>query len=588
MSDSRRISTPGLTFHRPGSQVGCDVGCLSWLQTSLLQVFQEMSQAPVPLVAADCGTDSNVAVVVVVDPFSSGRYLVSELLKRGERLVAVQSSSSLPPFLSAALLPDREALRMGQTGRFMAIFDHIDDDGDLDYCGELRMPDDRKDAFDIEFVTNSAYATLKSIRDAGFHVRAVVAGSEPGVELAEQLQAALGFSERNSVRTSLLRRDKYSMQEALRKADLRAIKQKFVNSPEEVLNWMNEAGMMFPIILKPAMGAGTEGVCKCETLDDVTYAFVTECDSGKKNVCGVQNTGLIAQEFLKGPEYVVDSISCGKGQHAVLAICKYQKLPDLTYEYTKVIESTGKIQDSLRAYIVKVLDALGIYFGASHAEVIMTTDGPCLVEVGARMHGFLGPEVIQEATGFGIHQFLADLTMGGEAANRVSDLVRKDYRYKLVKHAYDGKLNNRPEWGLTGTIQEEIGAILPGIETEMALSSGSSVAQAELNFVNLYPSAIRHFHATVHKGDQLPITIDALTSPGVFVIVHESQEECEAAMLAVRKAERAILERAIKIQGKGTVLKQSPQRKQKRNLGPFRLRGDRISQLERAFSRYRY
>lgn len=559
MSDSRKIGT-----------AESQVGCLSWLKTSLLKervtgynkfgyhkfsinsarnlkVCQEISQAPVPLVAADCGTDSNVAVVVVVDPFSSGRYLVSELLKRGERLVAVQSSPSLPPFLSAALLPDREALRMGQSGRFMAIFDHIDDDGDLDNGAELRTPDERKDAFDIEFVTDSAYATLKSIRNAGFHVRAVVAGSEPGVELAEQLQAALGFSERNSVRTSLLRRDKYPMQEALRKVNLRAIKQKFANSPEEVFNWMNEAGLQFPIILKPAMGAGTEGVCKCGTFDDVTHAFV--CTSGKKNVCGVQNTGLIAQEFLQGPEYVVDSISCGKGQHAVLAICKYQKLPDLTYEYTKVIESTGKIQDSLRDYIVKVLDALGIHFGASHAEVIMTTDGPCLVEVGARMHGFLGPEVIQEATGFGIHEFLADLTMGGEAVNRVRDLVNKDYRYKLVKHAYDGKLNNRPEWRLTGTIQEEIGAILPGIEKEMALSGESSVAQAELNFVNLYPSAIRHFHATVHKGDQLPITIDALTSPGVFVVVHESEQECEAAMQAVRKAERAILERAIGIQG---------------------------------------
>merc|ERR1712224_840633 len=95
------------------------------------------------------------------------------------------------------------------------------------------------------------------------------------------------------------------------------------------------------------MGAGTEGVRKCDNAQDVVHAFAAECASGKLNVCGVQNSGLIAQEFLKGTEYVVDGISCGKGQHAVVAMFKYQKLPDLTYEYTTVIESSGKVQESL-------------------------------------------------------------------------------------------------------------------------------------------------------------------------------------------------------------------------------------------------
>ena len=38
-------------------------------------------------------------------------------------------------------------------------------------------------------------------------------------------------------------------------------------------------------------------------------------------------------------------------------------------------------------YVHKVLDALEILNGASHAEVILTNDGPCLVEVGSRCHG---------------------------------------------------------------------------------------------------------------------------------------------------------------------------------------------------------
>jgi len=488
-----------------------------------------------PLIDSSHSMDSHTPVVVVVDPFSSGKYLIAELLQRGERLVAVQSSQQLP-FFSAALKPDREALKRGESARFLAIFDHIDNEPSHDGESKLRLPEDTKDANDREFITNSARATFESIKKAGFDVRAVVAGSEPGVELAEQLQAAMGFAERNSVRTQMLRRDKYPMQEALRAANLRAIKQTFAKSPEEVFTWMKEADMEFPLILKPAMGAGTEGVRKCNNPEDVIRSFETECTSGKVNICGVQNAGLIAQEFLKGTEYVVDSISCGKGQHAVIAMFKYQKLPDLTYEYTKLIESSGELQDSLRTYIRKVLDAVGLYFGPSHAEVIVTKDGPCLVEVGARMHGASGPAVMHDATGLGIHEVLASMTIGGEAADQVRDLVQSDYRYKLIRHSYEGKLNNRPEWGLTGTIQHEIGT---------SISGGSSSAEAEVNFVNLYPSAIKSFHATVHLGAELEITTDLFTSPGVFLVVHESEEECEAAIQAVRKAERAMLAHAI-------------------------------------------
>merc|ERR1711862_1044181 len=38
-------------------------------------------------------------------------------------------------------------------------------------------------------------------------------------------------------------------------------------------------------------------------------------------------------------------------------------------------------------YTNKVLDALGMKNGASHGEVIMTSSGPCLVEMNCRAHG---------------------------------------------------------------------------------------------------------------------------------------------------------------------------------------------------------
>merc|ERR1719428_313956 len=95
-------------------------------------LYPSPQYAPVPVDAAKSHSNSNMAVVVVVDPFSSGRYLVAELLKRGTRLVAVQSSPTIPGFLSGALAPDREALQRGESSRFLAVFDHIDDEKHVD------------------------------------------------------------------------------------------------------------------------------------------------------------------------------------------------------------------------------------------------------------------------------------------------------------------------------------------------------------------------------------------------------------------------------------------------------------------------
>ena len=38
-------------------------------------------------------------------------------------------------------------------------------------------------------------------------------------------------------------------------------------------------------------------------------------------------------------------------------------------------------------YVRDVLDALGVRNGPSHGEVIITEDGPCLVEMNCRAHG---------------------------------------------------------------------------------------------------------------------------------------------------------------------------------------------------------
>lgn len=108
---------------------------------------------------------------------------------------------------------------------------------------------------------------------------------------------------------------------------------------------------------------------------------------------------MLIQEYLDGIEYVVDSQSSG-GKNVLAAVWEYSKKKEaktgsITYEYTKLLPAKGEIQDQIVSYVWKCLEALGIRYGPSHAEVFMTSSGPCLVEVGNRLHGSWGPKMAE-------------------------------------------------------------------------------------------------------------------------------------------------------------------------------------------------
>ena len=99
------------------------------------------------------------------------------------------------------------------------------------------------------------------------------------------------------------------------------------------------------------------------------------------------------QEFLRGTEYVVDSVS-HEGEHKCVAIWEYDKRPangaQFVYYGMRLYQSDGGArEDALVRYVFSVLDALFVRHGPSHAEVMWLAgeQAPCLVEVGCRPHG---------------------------------------------------------------------------------------------------------------------------------------------------------------------------------------------------------
>ncbi|MEO7687741.1 MAG: GNAT family N-acetyltransferase [Sphingomonas sp.] len=286
-------------------------------------------------------------IVAVVDPYDAGAMLAPAFAELGVAAVMVGSTSGIAPGEGALFDP--------------ATFRKV-----------LPWQDDVAE-------------TIMALRDLG--VEQVIAGSERGVELADELSEALALPG-NGTRLSAARRDKARMIEEVGRHGIRVPRQIESASLGDILVWI-DAGGHWPAVLKPRRAKGSDGVRLCASPEELVRAFHAIHDQPDR--LGFHNETVLAQEFLVGREYVIDTVS-HEGRHRLASLWAYGK-PAPGFESigllsTKtLLPSVGPLADMLFAFAVRVLDALDIRHGAGHIEAIVDADGPVLVEIGARLHG---------------------------------------------------------------------------------------------------------------------------------------------------------------------------------------------------------
>ncbi|MEO6503781.1 MAG: ATP-grasp domain-containing protein [Jatrophihabitantaceae bacterium] len=226
---------------------------------------------------------------------------------------------------------------------------------------------------------------------------AVVAGMEPDVPLADALSERMGLPT-NGTALSSARRNKYDMAEALRRAGVRCAEQFKSDRAEDIVAWAEAAGR-YPVVVKPLASAATDGVAICADAGQAREA--AEAILGTETLWGEANREVLIQSYLDGVEYVVDMVSW-QGSRFTCGVWEYHKrlvgVHNL-YDYEIALPPEDSRVPELIEYVDSALRALGIEYGPTHAEVIITADGPTLVEVGARTAGNLYPAFSVECLG---------------------------------------------------------------------------------------------------------------------------------------------------------------------------------------------
>ncbi|MGY5052310.1 ATP-grasp domain-containing protein [Streptomyces sp. 900105755] len=264
---------------------------------------------------------------------------------------------------------------------------------------------------------------LDSLADrlAALNPRAVLPGRESGVELADALSERLGLRT-NGTELSQARRDKYLQIERVKAQGLLAMRQIRTDDEDELRAWHETLGGT--AVVKPLRGGGGEGVTFCDSPDESAAALDSLLH--RMNSLGERNSCVVAQEYLVGAEYIVNTVSCD-GLHQVTDVWSTDRITvngvrDLVVAQV-LLRSDDPSVAELVPYAHQVLDALGIRHGAAHLEIKLTPEGPRLVEAGARPSGL--PYYVAEVVGEGQLEWSADAYLRPE---RFKARAGKHYR----------------------------------------------------------------------------------------------------------------------------------------------------------------
>jgi len=427
--------------------------------------------------------------VVVVDPYSTGRFYLYGLRARGFPIICVRSSRAVDPAFSKVYEAHKDY--------FVKTLDFEDFDGLSSLVDELRA------------------LAIKGIA-------AVIPGSDVGVVLGEELSEALGMELSNGTERLLQRTDKASMQDRLRECGIPACEQIKSGNLEELLSWAHTRGD-WPLVAKPSGGCGSDGVFFCRSEQDLRAAHAEIV--GKTNPKGGVNDTVALQEFLAGEEYIVDTVS-KNGQHLCVSIWSQGKRKDLPWNPTGIIttenrllQPTGTLQDVLVDYVFRVLDALDYKHGPCHTEVMFTARGPILIEVNCRMHGVQGPLAMELATGTNKADHSLDIFVDG-AVNFEKLYATKPSHYSPHPHRY-----------LYPVVKHSAQLVLCSPFTG-SLTKGVKEAITDLQLPSVVEVISRY-----GKSDRVMQSSDLQTSPGTVLMVNESEQQLVEDIRRLREAE---------------------------------------------------
>lgn len=181
-----------------------------------------------------------------------------------------------------------------------------------------------------------------------------------------------------------------------------------VNSKEELKSIFSRTS--YPCVIKPTDNAGNRGVSYAQNEKELLSLYDYSYENSRSG-------SVIVEEYMEGQEVsveiivyqgvvhilaVTDKLTQGKPYFVEIGHSEQSQLGE---------ENVAKIKD----LATRAVKAIGIDNSPAHVEIMLTKDGPKMVELGARMGGgCITTHLVPLSTGIDMIKSVMDMAMGKE------------------------------------------------------------------------------------------------------------------------------------------------------------------------------
>ena len=155
----------------------------------------------------------------------------------------------------------------------------------------------------------------------------------------------------------------------------------YILSPTDSLSLIEEL-LSFPCIAKPTDNSGSRGVVLINTIDELNDAIAYSRTNGRSGT-------IIIEEYLTGKEVSVEVMVINTVPHILQITDKLTTgaphFVELGHSEPSSLSKDEK--DAISCVAINACKAIGIENGPAHVEIMLTDNGPKMIELGARMGG---------------------------------------------------------------------------------------------------------------------------------------------------------------------------------------------------------
>jgi len=213
-----------------------------------------------------------------------------------------------------------------------------------------------------------------------------------------------------SVETARLAADKLAMKERFAERGIAIPWFRAVGSVAEVQQALRERGS--DLVIKPVDSRGARGVLHIDSSADLDWAFRHAQSQSPTD-------RVMLESYQAGPQISTESVMCAGQGYTVGFIDRNYEFLDRYAPY--MIENGGEqpsvLSDSQRSAVISLVEeaarAMGIDNGIAKGDMVLTDEGPKVIEIAARLSGgWMSSDQIPLATGVDIVGAAIELAVG--------------------------------------------------------------------------------------------------------------------------------------------------------------------------------